>query len=263
MDLPGLNNTRDLGGMKGAGNKAVLPGKLIRSGTLHAASPESLAYLSSHVGMVVDFRTEKERTEKPDPVLPGVRYCLLPVFENPAAGIARDQESNEKAFAMIMQSPEMAREFMVRMYLGLVSNEGSVSQYRRFAHLLLEAQDKAILWHCTVGKDRAGLAAVFVQELLGIPKEEIVEDYLKTNAYVRADLQVVKDLAGDGMGERTEMAQEAAGWLFGARREYLDAVYRSVKEAYGGMDGFIREALGILDAERAELQRRYLGESLS
>ena len=153
----------------------------------------------------------------------------------------------------------MAREFMVRMYLGLVSNEGSVSQYRRFAHLLLEAQDKAILWHCTVGKDRAGLAAVFVQELLGIPKEEIVEDYLKTNAYVRADLQVVKDLAGDGMGERTEMAQEAAGWLFGARREYLDAVYRSVKEAYGGMDGFIREALEISDAERAELQRRYLG----
>ena len=112
-------------------------------------------------------------------------------------------------------------------------------------------------------KDRAGLAAVFVQELLGIPKEEIVEDYLKTNAYITADLQVVKDLAGDRMGERTEMAQEAAGWLFGARKEYLDAVYRSVKEAYGGMDGFIREALGISDAERAELQRRYLGESLS
>ena len=55
----------------------------------------------------------------------------------------------------------------------------SKSAYRVFFETLL-ANDEAIIFHCTVGKDRTGVAAALLLSLLGIPEEEIVRDYALT-----------------------------------------------------------------------------------
>ncbi len=40
------------------------------------------------------------------------------------------------------------------------------------------------LFHCTMGKDRTGWAAAALLSLLGVPKEVVIEDYLRSNDYI-------------------------------------------------------------------------------
>ena len=62
---------------------------------------------------------------------------------------------------------------MYRKFVG----DYCVSRYSRFVQILLEDHDKAVLWHCSAGKDRAGVGAVIIEEILGVPRETIISDY--------------------------------------------------------------------------------------
>ena len=37
------------------------------------------------------------------------------------------------------------------------------------------------LWHCTAGKDRSGVITAYVLAALGVGKEEIIRDYMRSN----------------------------------------------------------------------------------
>ena len=70
---------------------------------------------------------------------------------------------------------------MIRMYRAF-AGDYAVKGYAEFVRLLLQGNKKAMLWHCTAGKDRAGTAAVIIEEILGIPREVIIADYLTTTS---------------------------------------------------------------------------------
>ena len=242
IKLQGMANTRDLGGMVGADGRKIVKGKLIRSGHLHDATQADIEQLSDRVGLVVDFRTEMERDEKPNPAVPGAEMLHLPAFESFAAGVSRDRESDKAAIAMAFQDPDNARKQMLGIYLRFVTNDFTIGQYRRFIRLLLEQRDKAVLWHCTAGKDRAAIMA----------------DYLSTNTYLAEEVNALCAMVGESMGGLDERTDKALRCLFGAEEAYLAAVYEKADELYGGLDGYITDALGISEDERALFRSRYL-----
>ena len=94
----------------------------------------------------------------------------------------------------------------------------------------------AILWHCTEGKDRCGITSALVLEMLGVDRETILEDYLKTNLVNIPKAAEIHDrlLATHG-------------------KEFADNVYRAfiadesyLRSAWNAMgDNFITEKLGI------------------
>ncbi|UKI49286.1 MAG: tyrosine-protein phosphatase [Clostridium sp.] len=49
------------------------------------------------------------------------------------------------------------------------------------------------LWHCSAGKDRAGIATMYVLLALGVEKEEIINNYLKTNEYLIDENKIIVD----------------------------------------------------------------------
>ena len=258
LPFEGLNNTRDLGGMQTTEGGTVSRGKLIRSGHLHAATPADLETLSALVRVIVDFRTGRERAEKPDPPVPGTEEMYIPIFESLAAGVTRDQKSDREAFTIAARDPETARQYMMRTYTGFVTNDFSVSQYQRFLDLLLEEKDRAVLWHCTAGKDRAGFAAVIVQFLLGVHRDDILGDYLLTNDCVGEEVHALRKMAGHMIGGLDAAAEKALDYLFGAHEEFLLALYAAVKERYGDFNGFVRNGLKVTEEERDTLRRMYL-----
>ena len=254
IDLQKLNNTRDLGGMRTKDGHTIIPGRLIRSGHLFYASAEDIAWLSGHAGLIVDFRTEKERQEKPDPAVPYTDALQMPVFESLAAGVSRDEKSDEAAFAIVAANPEKARRYMVNTYLGFVTNDFSVSQYRRFINLLLTRREKAVLWHCTAGKDRAGFASVIVEEILGVSRDDITADYLKSNEYLADEIRQLYAMVSRRAGSLGQFEESALNYLFGAHEEFLGAIYEKTETLYGGFDGFLEKGLGI-SLEQAEMMR--------
>ena len=138
-----LNNTRDLGGMPTHDGRRIRNGLLYRSGHLYAASPKDLAVLRERVGLVVDFRSVSERTEKPDPDF-GQMYLHLPVFDIPAASVERDEASQKASFNTVARDPEGAAEYMANTYRSFIREGFARAQYARFIRLLIEPREKAV-----------------------------------------------------------------------------------------------------------------------
>ncbi|MBQ1892019.1 MAG: tyrosine-protein phosphatase, partial [Firmicutes bacterium] len=89
IPVEGLNNTRDLGGMITKDGRRIKPHRLIRSSRL--SKLKDAEWISENVALAVDLRSSREIEEEPDPVIPGVEYLHLPIFELQAEGVTRDK----------------------------------------------------------------------------------------------------------------------------------------------------------------------------
>ncbi|MCH5172160.1 MAG: tyrosine-protein phosphatase, partial [Erysipelotrichales bacterium] len=224
IELEGLPNTRDLGGLKTKDGKTIKYKKLLRSGHLHFATENDKRILLEeyNLGLVVDFRSLDEKNEKPDPVLTSVKYAYNPVMREITKGITRDEKSDKDTITMIIvdmaDDLNRAEKYMEDIYEQLINDDYALSQYGKFIDLLLENKDKASLWHCTAGKDRAGFATFLVLECLGVDKETIIEDYLLTNKYVQNDIvAMIKSIKSK---YNLPNVDEVVKALFGIKRVY-------------------------------------------
>ena len=252
-----LNNTRDLGGIRISDGRRIRSGRLFRSGHLYAASAKDLAVLKEQVGSVVDFRSISERTEKPDPDF-GQTDLHLPIFDVTAASVERDEASKEASFHTVARDPQGAAEYMMRTYRSFIRDGFARAQYARFLRFLMKPHEKAVLWHCTAGKDRAGFAAILVLELLGADRETIRADYLATDEYLADECRFLVSFLGEKFGGLTPEIEQALGLLFGAKDAFFDAVYDTIGSDYGDIDRFLSEGLGITPQERETLRALYL-----
>ncbi len=252
-----LNNTRDLGGMKTAGGKTIRSGKLIRSGHLANCSEADIARLIEMVDTVVDLRTPEEASQKPDRMIPGVRMLDIPIIDKLVAGVTREEEADH-FLDQLVTSQQLAMDYMCSIYVELVTNATAVSRYEKFLRLLMEPHPKAILWHCTAGKDRAGFGAILVEELLGVDRSDIIDDYLKTEEYLADDIKMLMQTYNLHNVERNRETELAVGCLFGARREFVDALYSEINALYGSFEGFVSQQLHITPEDIERLKELYL-----
>ena len=256
-----LNNVRDLGGMKTANGRLIRSGSLIRSGHLSGLIPEDVDSLKVLVDRVIDFRTPQEREENPDTIVEGIEYTCMPVLDTLTEGLTREKEADKKVFLQYLTRPREAAGYMSRMYQSF-AQDYALSQYAQFLKLLKAGSRKAILWHCTAGKDRAGIASALIEEILGVPREEIIADYLATNEYLKRELSFlsgfVKKQAGIEDGAENQLAEEAIRNLFKARKEYIESFYGEVDRRYGSFRRMTKDALGLNADDISLLREKYL-----
>jgi len=82
LPFDGAEHFRDLGGYATSDGRSVRWGRAYRSGQLAGLSDEDVARLAElGLGLVVDFRSEKEREHEPDrlPSAPAPRVVLAPI----------------------------------------------------------------------------------------------------------------------------------------------------------------------------------------
>ena len=134
------------------------------------------------VRTVIDLRTEEERREKPDPEdgLEGVRFDDAPVLNTSTLGVTREG-GIKGALKMLRAVQDDPAQIMMDIYERMVLDEASQRGFASFFDDVLDTPDGAVLWHCTIGKDRAGLAAMLLLHVLGASHEDILRDYEATN----------------------------------------------------------------------------------
>lgn len=263
--LTGAPNARDLGGIETMDGRRIKPNRLIRSGMLARLTDEDVEYLkSAGLKTIVDFRTSAERVQKPDRVIDGAEYIVCPMLEDKTDGITRDKPESEDEEAQ--RTLKMARRLMehdpdgVRqmrsLYPILVTLDHSLEHYRRFFEILLKHEDGALLYHCTMGKDRVGTATALLLTALGVPREGIVADYMITRERCAPGTQRLLNNCRKFTDDETVL--EFVYRLDTVQEDFIAATFETIDEVHGGMDRFLRDKMGLDAAAIERLKLLYL-----
>jgi protein-tyrosine phosphatase len=122
------------------------------------------------------------------------------------------------------------------------------AQFGGLLRALRDPANRPLVFHCTQGKDRAGFGAAMVLSALGVPWETVVEDYLLSNHYRKAEndkmLQMIRELAGSQAGvEDEQIALQRVEGLLYVKEQSLQAARAEILERHGSIEGYLVEAL--------------------
>lgn len=232
LPLAGAYNLRDLGGYKAAGNKQVKWRTLFRSDELGKVTEADLDYLTLlPLRTVIDFRGEKERNATPDILPPTVEhYYPLTLEAGDMSGVQKIKDLDASRLPALLEE----------VYAYIVRNAQPV--YKEFFRILSDKHNAPLLFHCTAGKDRTGLAAAFLLASLGVDRETIMEDYLLSAQYIK------------GKYESLTRARPELKPLTTVRKEYLEAAFHVIDTEFGGTDSYLRNQL---DADIEKMRELY------
>lgn len=238
VPLRGATNFRDLGGYRGRDGRALRWRRLFRSDHLGALTPDDRATLAGlGVAASFDFRGLAERAAAPYEV-PGLAQHSLAIEPMVAQ---RMQAISAGGAALTVPVVE---ELMRDLYRALVG-ERAPRFAEFFAHLL--RAEAPVVFHCTAGKDRTGVAAALVLLALGVPRDTVMQDYLLTNEVFKPPWTAREDI---------DPAVLRALW--GVQADYLEAALDVIDEKHGGPERYLRQTIGLDERRLAALAARYL-----
>jgi protein-tyrosine phosphatase len=251
-----VSNFRDLGGYANNEGRVTRSGILYRSGEFSRLSRHEQSLLNGlGISKIVDFRSAEERQRSPsrwhdEATRPDV--LLLSIGDSAADwSSALSQQLQQGGFT----EAELNNTF-IDMYAN-VPLENSTEYAALFAAIL--ANDGApLLFHCTAGKDRTGIAAALILSALNVPRETIMQDYMATNATVDIERMAAMLARIFSRQSGVEISEQSIRPMLMVEPIYLETTFIAIESEFGSVDNYLRQALGLSDADRAELQQLLL-----
>lgn len=232
-------NLRDVGGRRTSDGQWVRSGLLYRSDSLHRLSDADREEVSA-LGFrsVLDLRTAGEIEEHG-------RYLI---DDDPAAHHhlpLMDELLGEDSV------PENAAPDWVAAWYVDMLDDGSVAIGDAITLLADERRYPAV-FHCTAGKDRTGVLAALVQDLVGMSDDDIVADYALSREALRRWEAWAAAEDPDGLRRRRAGGFQPIDPSPGAMRAFLALV----RQRHGSTERYV-ESLGLrrdtVDTLRANL----------
>lgn len=232
-------NFRDLGGYESSDGRTVRWGVVYRSGELSQLDDDDVATLSSlGIKTVVDLRSDEEISARGEGRLPpGAMLHAMPVASS---------DMFAKLIPMMLAGnfSEVPTDLLDKVNRLLASD--FTAEFGRLLHMLSDPSNRPLVFHCTQGKDRTGFGAALILSALGVPWERVVEDYLLSNHYRKAEndklLQMIKGFASDGESE--QIAFERVQGLLYVKETSLQAARDEIVDRHGSFEGYLTQALG-------------------
>jgi protein-tyrosine phosphatase len=240
--LEGAYNFRDLGGFATQDGKRTRWGRIFRSDALNALTPADYERLNSiGISLVCDLRTREERRTSPtDWAEASPMFLWAPVSEN-SAGKPLNGEFTSKLQSRDI-SVEEGRNAFEQFYTSLVLD--SAAKFGTVLRSIASASGPA-MFHCQGGRDRTGVTAALLLEILGVPRQTILDDYVHSAVYL------------DERAPTPETGRYNAE-IIKLQPRYIEAIFRAVSSKYGSFDRYRRSALQVTDADVARLKARLL-----
>ncbi|TVV75836.1 tyrosine-protein phosphatase [Sphingomonas solaris] len=243
-ELEHAYNLRDLGGAMTVDRRRVRHGLLFRSAALcEIDDRERALFEAMGLALLIDLRTSAERAHAPTAI--------------PVRAWSRDYGGSGGEIHTIWRQPDLtpqgARALMLDVYRAMPDEQAAA-----YAELLrrIADGDLPLLFHCTAGKDRTGVAAALLLDLLGVPREAIEADYLRTRTTLRHGLARVRAaLVEMGLPRWSDAVLEP---VLGVEPDYIEAMFRSVEQSCGSVAGYARNRLGMGEEAIARLRDRLL-----
>ena len=266
ISFDAIENARELGAIKTRDGRITRKGRLLRCGNLSRATDTDVERLLQVFSLtdVVDFRFPAEAGRDPDRIISGVRYTPLSTLpQSMIDGFSQgrvdegEQPTNEEFAASLVHHARhpRAQELARRLYPAIITDPRSQRYYGDFLRTVLNAKG-GILWHCSQGKDRAGLAAAFLLAALGADRETIIADFALSNKGFATPLAMlslkVREMGGD------QAALDFIQAMVGVSVKNFERGLSLIDEQYGSLEAYITNQLGFSPAEQEQLREKYL-----
>jgi len=260
--LSGAWNFRDI-----AEEAGIRPGRFFRSSELSGLDDSGQkALVGFGITDVADLRSDREVERRGAGRVPGgVVIHRLPFHELSKPGA---EAPHEQSFQRMMtEKPDdedvavAAGRFMTEEYQNFPGLAGAQLAVRQVISML--AEGRPVITHCFAGKDRTGFTVATVLEAVGIDRDAIMSDFLRSNAAVPqlrdSILTSIRDRAEDTTDEIVTFAEaRLTEEVLGVREDYLEASRRAIDEQYGSHAEYLA-AVGVTPAELERLRTSLLG----
>lgn len=244
VSLQGAINFRDLGGYSTHDGRHLKWGKIYRSAEISHLTDQDLSELQKrNIDFVVDLRGTEESKKAPDRLNATTDYILCP------AG----SDSNLSDWMKSIASLQSGGDSMMEAYYS--NTEFLADRYKPlFAKLINLPDGDALMMHCTAGKDRTGIGSALLLYCLGVPYDTILNDYLASNYYRKAENEKMVHSMTQYMHVNEGVARDLAS----VKKEYLDATFHAIRSKYGSIENFLAGPLQLDGEKIAILKKKFL-----
>lgn len=251
----GVENVRDYGDYDTAAARRIAPGRLFRSGHWANASDADLErFQALGVATVVDLRRAVEREQQPSRRPAG---CTATLITTPASPDDLTEAPHIQFLKSRDLTPDSSREFMTSAYRRIPYEAPHLDLFSRYFRALAEG-DGPVLIHCAAGKDRTGILAALTHRMLGVHADDLIEDYVLTNAAVRLEERAPEIAERLSRWSGRPASPEAVVAFVGVEAAYLDEAFAEIDRRSGSLDAYFAEALGLDAATRERIAERLL-----
>lgn len=258
--LSGAWNFRDV-----AEETGIRPGRFFRSSELSNLDDDGRVALRGFgVTDVADLRSDREVERRGTGQVPeGVVIHRLPFHELSKPGAEAPHESSFQK--LMTEKPDdedvavAAGRFMTEEYQKFPTLAGAQTAVRQVISLL--AEGKPVIAHCFAGKDRTGFTVATVLEAVGVERDAILTDFLRSNSAVaplrESILESIRNRTEETTDEIVTFAEaRLTEEVLGVREVYLHTALSVVEDEFGSVTGYL-DAIGVpaedLDRLRANL----------
>ncbi|WP_442588984.1 tyrosine-protein phosphatase [Pedobacter sp. AW31-3R] len=235
-------NFRDIGGYKTTDGREVVWGKVYRSAAIDKLSDADVELLGKKgIYTVVDFRGTAEAAAAPDRLPKNTDYTLSP------AG----SENLPDAAHMVTLLKE--GNFLEKMY-GAEGIKYAGDRFRPlFMKLLTVNKKEAVMYHCTGGRDRTGMATALLLYILKVPQETIEADYVASNVYLE---KMYRNMFAP-LAKMSGLTEEAVEKEMALRPELIRSFFKAINTQYGSVENFLQQEMAVGPKEIAALRATY------
>lgn len=248
-------NFRELGGYQTANGQTIRWHHLIRSGSLAHLTATEQTYLAQYgVTKVIDFRSPAEIQQAPDQLTTATTYINLPVFQSDQT---YSTASNDGITEQLNKAQRSGYQHMLHIYQQIIVSQDTQGAFRQFLiNLLASSPNDGVLFHCTAGKDRTGIASYLLLSSLGVSPAQIRSDYLLTNQVTAAETR--EHLANAKLDGSSAQQLQTIQAMWSASEDYLDCAVNAIQQNYGSTAAYLQQALGFSTADQHLLKQLYL-----
>jgi protein-tyrosine phosphatase len=237
IDLDGLANMRDVGGIPTSNGDKIIPGRLLRSDNLQTLTTSDVDQLLG-LGLtdVIDLRSDYEAAQEgPGPLASSqVHIHQFSLFREWQVGVGepkpdvRPEVMPEEALPWIDLEPSVELDNQVAsVYFSyLVDRPDSVLAALR---TIARAPGVALV-HCAAGKDRTGTVVALALSVADAERQAIIDDYAASSERVE---QVVARLKASRTYAENLEGRPISSHL--SRPEAMISLLRYIDETFGGV----------------------------
>ena len=252
--LPAELNIRDLGGLATTDGRYIRRGLIFRSAALASFDENELVPVRK-LGLktILDFRAEKKASKMPDPMIEGADYYnKCAAFQN----ILDDLNSPWELASLIFDEDQKGNAIDVLVSSYMASLAFSNESYRFMFDSLLRGT-APLLFHCSNGKDRTGVAAMLILLALGVPEETVKADYMRSNVTRRAEIEALMEKY-KFLTDSLDNARSFLTMVGGVLPQSADMMMSEILEKYGTYENYMEQEYGFDEEKLTKLRDMYL-----